>query len=102
LTAAETLPRAEAVGSSKKKFGNAKSLVDTCIQEAGFLFRSDFILLGEFRIQNSSGIAQGRRYLGILQRSRQLMSLEWFHAMLGAFFVGVWIIVGQIITNDKR
>ncbi len=30
------------------------------------------------------------------------MSLEWFHAMLGAFFVGVWIIVGQIIATDKH
>lgn len=30
------------------------------------------------------------------------MSLEWFHAVLGAFFVGVWIMVGQIIATDKR
>ena len=30
------------------------------------------------------------------------MSLEWIHAMLGAFFVCVWIIVGQIIATDKH
>jgi hypothetical protein len=30
-----------------------------------------------------------------------MMSLEWFHAMLGAVFVGVWIIVGQIVATDK-
>lgn len=29
------------------------------------------------------------------------MSLEWFHAVLGAFFVGVWIIVGQIVATDR-
>lgn len=31
-----------------------------------------------------------------------MMSLEWFHAMLGAVFVGVWIIVGQIVATDKQ
>lgn len=31
-----------------------------------------------------------------------MMSLEWFHAMLGAVFVGVWIIVGQIVATDKH
>ena len=30
-----------------------------------------------------------------------MMSLEWFHAMLGAVFVGVWIIVGQIVATDR-
>lgn len=30
------------------------------------------------------------------------MSLELFHAMLGAFFVGVWIMVGQIVAMDRR
>ena len=29
------------------------------------------------------------------------MTLEWFHAVLGAFFVGVWIIVGQIVATDR-
>jgi hypothetical protein len=30
-----------------------------------------------------------------------MMSLEWFHATLGAVFVGVWILVGQIVATDK-
>ncbi|GIX00432.1 MAG: hypothetical protein KatS3mg111_3764 [Pirellulaceae bacterium] len=30
------------------------------------------------------------------------MSLEWFHAVLGTFFVGVWLIVGQIIAHQSR
>jgi hypothetical protein len=30
-----------------------------------------------------------------------MMSLEWFHAMIGAVFVGVWIMVGQIVAADK-
>jgi hypothetical protein len=29
------------------------------------------------------------------------MSLEWFHAVLGTFFVCVWIIVGQIVATDR-
>ncbi len=30
-----------------------------------------------------------------------MLSLEWFHAMLGAVFVGVWIMVGQIVAMDR-
>lgn len=30
-----------------------------------------------------------------------MLSLEWFHAMLGAVFVGVWIMVGQIVATDR-
>ncbi len=29
------------------------------------------------------------------------MSLEWFNAMLGAIFVGVWVIVGQIVATER-
>ena len=31
----------------------------------------------------------------------QIMPLELFHAMLGAMFVGVWIIVGQIMATER-
>lgn len=30
------------------------------------------------------------------------MSLECYQAILGAFFLGVWLIVGQIVASDKR
>ncbi len=30
------------------------------------------------------------------------MSVEWFHAVLGVFFVAIWLIVGQIVATDKR
>ncbi len=30
------------------------------------------------------------------------MSLEWFHAVLGTFFVGIWLIVGQIIAHESK
>jgi hypothetical protein len=29
------------------------------------------------------------------------MSLEWFHAILGGMFVGVWLIVGQIMATER-
>jgi|694.fasta_scaffold00145_73 hypothetical protein len=29
------------------------------------------------------------------------MSLEWFHAVLGLVFIGIWLIVGQIIARDR-
>jgi hypothetical protein len=56
------------------------------------------------RVQDSELviIAQGRRtFSRFLQRNRFSMSLEWFHAVLGAFFVGVWLIVGQIVAADR-
>jgi len=39
---------------------------------------------------------------GTLSAQALVMSLEWFHAMLGGFFVCVWIIVGQIVATDKH
>lgn len=30
------------------------------------------------------------------------MSLEWFHAVLGTIFIGIWLIVGQIIAKDRQ
>ena len=30
------------------------------------------------------------------------MSLEWFHAVLGVLFVGIWLIVGQIVATDRH
>ena len=30
------------------------------------------------------------------------MSLEWFHVVLAAVFVGIWLIVGQIIAKDRQ
>lgn len=29
------------------------------------------------------------------------MSLEWFHVVLGLVFVGIWLIVGQIVARDR-
>ena len=29
------------------------------------------------------------------------MTLELFHTVLGAFFIGVWVIVGQIVATDR-
>lgn len=29
------------------------------------------------------------------------MSLDWYHAILAAFFIGVWLIVGQIVATDR-
>ena len=47
-------------------------------------------------------IAQGRR-TQIVPSSAigKAMTLEWFHAVLGAIFIGVWIIVGQIVAADR-
>lgn len=36
------------------------------------------------------------------KRRFKMMSLEWFQAMLGAVFVGVWLIVGQIVATDRH
>lgn len=30
------------------------------------------------------------------------MSLEWLQIVLGTFFVGIWLIVGQIVAKDRR
>ncbi|MBX3420999.1 MAG: hypothetical protein KF752_05505 [Pirellulaceae bacterium] len=30
------------------------------------------------------------------------MSLEWFHVVLGVFFVGIWLIAGQIVALDRQ
>ncbi len=30
------------------------------------------------------------------------MSLEWFHAVIAAFFLGIWFMVVQIVALDKR
>ena len=60
---------------------------------------------------DSIGVNSGSRIHRLLRKddasriSRAIgrdMSLEWFHAMLGAFFIGVWIMVGQIVATDKR
>lgn len=29
------------------------------------------------------------------------MPLEWFHALLGAIFIGVWLMVGQIVASER-
>jgi hypothetical protein len=30
------------------------------------------------------------------------MSVEWFQAVLGLFFVAVWVVVGQILATDRQ
>jgi hypothetical protein len=30
------------------------------------------------------------------------MTLDWFHAVLGMFFVAIWLIVGQILALERR
>ncbi len=30
------------------------------------------------------------------------MSLEWLQAMLGLLFLGIWLIVGQIIAMERK
>lgn len=31
-----------------------------------------------------------------------IMTLEWFHGVLGIFFLAIWLIVGQILATERR
>jgi len=31
-----------------------------------------------------------------------LMTLDWFHLVLGMFFVAIWLIVGQILATERK
>ena len=33
---------------------------------------------------------------------RPSMYLEWFHAVLAVFMLGMWLLVGQIVATDRK
>lgn len=80
-----------------------RDLTRTDRARRGFLLYTRYVSFAWIQDFESTLVcARTTRQVVILLRRHKLMSLEWFHAMLGAFFVCVWIIVGQIIATDKR
>lgn len=59
-------------------------------------------LWDESRIQDSSVLRKDdASHLVLCSAIGQNMTLEWFNALLGAMFVGVWLLVGQIIATER-